>query len=185
MDDIIDRFRAKRGKFKGLRDNGDTWRALYKEGGEDLLREYSEHMLTEHDYFAEHPDAGFMSRLTMVVASIWLRPEQFWYYTFKRFSERDRHFLSGNKHCPEDLLEAIWIGGYYSGDGTPDPGAAAVCAYFNNYKKALSIYARRPDLRYVLSKSMRIQYEYSLRRESIVPIPDDSLDFRSDLGKVN
>jgi hypothetical protein len=185
MDDIKERYTAKRGKFKGLGDNGDTWRMLYKKGGEDFLREYSEHMLTEHDYFAKHPDAGFMSRLTMVVASIWLRPEQFWYYTFKRFSERDRHFLSGNKYCPEDLLEAIWIGDYFSGDGTPDPSAVAVCAYFNNYRKALSIYARRPDLRYVLSKPMRSQYEYSLKREGIFSIPDDSVDFGLDLGKVN
>ena len=185
MDDINERFRAKRGKFKGLEDDGDTWRMLYKNGGEDLLREYSEHMLTEHDYFAKQPDAGFMSRLTMVVASIWLRPEEFWYYAFKRFSEQDRYFLSGNKHCPEDLLEAIWIGNYRNMDGSPRPDAVASCAYFNNYRKALSIYARRPDLRKVLSKWLKDQYEYSLRREGIIPLPDDTVNFGFDFGKAN
>ena len=185
MDDINERFKAKSGKFNGLGDDGDTWRMLYKKGGEDLLREYSEHMLTEHDYFAKQADAGFMSRLTMVVASIWLRTEEFWYYAFKRFSEQDRYFISGNKHCPEDLLEAIWIGNYLDVDGNPRPEAVASCAYFNNYRKALSIYARRPDLRKVLSKGLRDQYEYSLRREGIIQIPDDSVDFGLDLGKAN
>jgi hypothetical protein len=56
-----DEFRAKRGKFKGLNDEPDTWRDLYKKGGEDLLREYAQHMLTEHDFFAKEPDGGFMS----------------------------------------------------------------------------------------------------------------------------
>ncbi|MEI6398265.1 MAG: hypothetical protein WCO71_05810 [Pseudomonadota bacterium] len=185
MDDINERFKAKSGKFNGLGDDGDTWRMLYKKGGEDLLREYSEHMLTEHDYFAKQADAGFMSRLTMVVQSIWLPPERFWYYAFKRFSEQDRYFISGNKHCPEDLLEAIWIGDYRHVDNTPDPSAVAVCAYFNNYRKALSIYARRPDLRYVLSKRMRIQYEYSLRREGIIPVPDNALDICLNLRQTN
>ncbi len=186
MDDIIERFRAKRGKFKGLRDNGDTWQMLYKNGGEELLREFAEHMLTEHDYYAKQHDGGFMSRLTMVVESIWLPPERFWYYAFKRFSEQDRYFLSGNKHCPEDLLESIWIGNYYSSyDGTPRPDAVACCAYFNNYRKALSIYARRPDLRYVLCKSMRAQYQYSLKREGIIPIPDESVNFSLNLGKAS
>jgi len=185
MDDIIERFRAKRGKFKGLRDNGDTWRMLYKKGGEELLREFAEHMLTEHDYYSKHQDGGFMIRLTMVVQSIWLPPQRFWYYAFKKFSEQDRYFISGNKHCPEDLLEAIWIGNYLDVDGNPRPEAVASCAYFNNYRKALSIYARRPDLRHILSKFMRDLYEYSLRREGIIPIPDDAVNFSFDLGKAN
>ena len=177
MDDINERFKAKRGKFKGLNDDPDTWRMLYKKGGEELLREYAEHMLTEHDFFAKRPDAGFMGRLCLVLESIWLSRDQFWYYAFERLSENDRYFLSGNKHCPEDLLETIWIGNYYSSyDGTPRPDAVACCAYFNNYRKALSIYARRPDLRYVLCKAMRAQYEYSLKREGIIPIPDDAVD---------
>ena len=185
MDDINEHYKAKSGKFNGLGDDGDTWKMLYKKGGEDLLREYSEHMLTEHDYFAKQTDAGFMSRLTIVVQSIWLPPERFWYYAFKRFSEQGRYFISGNKHCPEDLLEAIWVGNYLDVDGNPKPDAVAACAYFNNYWKALSIYARRPDLRYILRKCMRDQYEYSLRREGIIPIQDDAVNFSLDLGKEN
>ncbi len=182
---ITGRFTAKRGKFKGLNDDPNTWRALYKKGGEDLLREYSEHMLTEHDFFAKRPESGFIDRLCIVIGSIWLPPETFWYYAFKRFSEQDRYFLSGNKHCPEDLLEAIWIGNYCNVDGSPRPEAVASCAYFNNYKKALSIYARRPDLRKVLSKWLRDQYKYSLKREGLIPIPDDAVDFGLDIGKAN
>ena len=185
MDDINERFRAKRGKFKGLEDDGDTWRMLYKNGGEDLLREYSEHMLTEHDFFAKQSDAGFMSRLCIVLASIKLTPEQFWYFAFKKLSEPDRYFLCINKHCPEELIEALWIGDYYSGDGTSDPEAVAAGAYFNNYWKALSIYGRRPDLRTVVGKAMRGLYEYSLKREGITAVDDDSIDRGLNLRKAN
>jgi len=185
MDDIRERFTAKRGKFKGLKDDPDTWRALYKKGGEDLLREYAENMMTEHDFFAHRADAGLMDRLCLVLASIWMSPGQFWYFAFKKLSEPDRYFLCINKHCPEDLIEALWIGDYYSGDGTSDPEAVAAGAYFNNYKKALSIYARRPDLRAVVGKAMRSLYEYSLRREGIIPVPDDAVDFSLNLRKAN
>jgi hypothetical protein len=127
-----------------------------------------------------------MGRLCLVLESIWLSPEQFWYFAFKRLSENDRYFLSGNMHCPEDLLEAIWIGNYHCAyDGTPRPDAVACCAYFNNYRKALSIYARRPDLRNVLCKTMRTQYEYSLKREGIIPIPDDAVDQIPYIQKAN
>lgn len=182
---ITGKYTAKRGKFRGLNDDPNTWRMLYKKGGEVLLREYADHMLTEHDFFAKRPDAGFMGRLCLVLESIWLSPEQFWYFAFKRLSEQNRYFLSGNKHCPEDILEAIWIGDYRHVDNSPDPSAVAVCAYFNNYRKALSIYARRPDLRYVLSKRMQIQYEYSLRREGIIPVQDKSFDLGLDIRKAN
>ena len=180
-----DEFRAKRGKFKGLNDDPDTWRDLYKKGGEDLLREYAVHMLTEHDFFAKEADGGFMSRLIIVISSIQLSPERYWYYAFKRFSEQERDLLAGNKYLPEELIEAIWIGDYHTVDGKPEPDSVAGWAYFNNYKKALSIYGRRPDLRKVLSKELREQYEYSLRREGIVPLPDDSVDLGSDVRKLN
>jgi hypothetical protein len=180
-----DEFRAKRGKFKGLNDEPDTWRDLYKKGGEDLLREYAEHMLTEHDFFAKEADGGFLSRLTIVVSTVWLSEEQFWYYAFKRVLERNRFILAGNKYVSEEFIEAIWIGNYLNADGTPYPDAAACCAYFNNYKKALSIYVRRPDLRRIVTKEMRVQFEYSLRREGIIPVPDDSIDLSNDAGKLS
>jgi hypothetical protein len=179
MDDIRERYTAKSGKFKGLRDHGDTWRMLYKKGGEELLREYSKHMLTENGIAANRPDGGFMGRLCIVLESIWLSPEQFWYYALKRLSVQERYFLSGNKHCPEELLEAIWIGDYRAVDGSPEPDAVAACAYFNNYKKALSIYARRPDLRKILRPVLRELYEYSLRRQGIIPLEDNTVDLLS------
>jgi len=182
---VSGKFTAKRGRFKGLNDDLDTWRDLYTSGGEELLREYSEHMLTVHDFFAKKPDAGFMSRLCIVLTAIWLSPEQFWHFAFERLSERNRYFLCLNKHCPEDLIEAIWIGDYYCGDGTSDPDAVAAGAYFNNYRKALSIYAGRPDLRYVLDEALRKQYEFSLRYEGIVPIPDDVVNLGRDVRKLN
>ena len=109
-----DEFRAKRGKFKGLNDEPDAWRDLYKKGGEELLREYAEHMLTEHDFFANRPDAGFIGRLKIVASTIQLSPEQYLYYAFKRLPEEVRYVMAGNKYVSEEFIEAIWIGGYRS-----------------------------------------------------------------------
>jgi len=179
---ITGKFTAKRGKFKGLNDDPDTWRMLYKKGGEELLREYAEHMLTEHDFFAHRADSGLMDRLCLVLASIWMSPDQFWYFAFKKLSEPDRYFLCINKHCPEELIEALWIGDYYcTYDGTPNPDAVASGAYFSNYRKALSIYARRPDLRAVVGKAMRSLYEYSLKREGIIAVADDFVDLSTNI----
>jgi hypothetical protein len=185
MDDVKYRYTAKRGKFKGLLDEPETWRMLYKNGGEDLLREYAEHMQTEHDFFADRPDAGFKGRLCLVLESIWLSPEQFWHYAFKSLTERERYYLSGNKHCPENLLEAIWIGDYRHVDGSPKPYAVANCAYFNNYRKALSIYARRPELRVVVQKPMRDLYEYSLKYEGITLFDDHTIYRDLNMRKIN
>jgi len=49
--DIADKYLAKAGKFKGLKDCGVNWHDLYLKGGEDLLREFSAYMTTEYDIF--------------------------------------------------------------------------------------------------------------------------------------
>ena len=182
--DIADKYIAKSGKFKGLKDCGDTWRDLYRKGGEDLLREYSAHMTTEHNYFRGEPDDGFMKRLCMVVTRIYLTEEEAWYFAFKRLPPSERCYLAFNKHCPEDLLEAIWFGDYLKLDGTPDPDAVAGHAYFNNYRKALSVYARRPDIRANSSRAVRKIYDYSLRYEGIVPLGDEQNYSVPDIEKI-
>jgi hypothetical protein len=182
---ISEEYTAKKGKFKGLHDGLDTWVDLFHRGGESLLREFAGHMATEHDFFAKHDDAGFVRRLCAVVSSVRLTADQFWYYAFKRLNEPDRYFVAANRHCPEDLLEAIWIGNYVKVDGTPDPGGVAAVAFLSNHRKALSIYARRPDLRYVVEPFVRELYEFALTRKGIIPLEDNDVDGLKGVRKVN
>ena len=104
--DIEDKFTAKAGKFKGLKDCGITWHDLYLKGGEDLLREFSAYMSTQHDFFGSEQDNGFLKRLCIVATRLHLTEEQAWYFAFKRLPSSQRFFLAVNKHCPEAVIEA-------------------------------------------------------------------------------
>ena len=161
------RFIAKSGKFKGLKDDLVAWRDLFLKGGEALLQEFSDHMRTEHDFFAKELDGGFTIRICIVASVTHLTDTQFWHYALKGLPAKSRFFLAFNRHCPEEILETIWIGDYYRKSGVRDQSAVARPAFFNNYKKALFIYARRPDLRDVVEPYVRRLYESSLVDEGI------------------
>jgi len=183
--DIADKYLAKTGKFKGLKDCGITWRDLYLNGGEDLLREFSAYMSNQHDLFGQESDYGFMRRLCIVVTRLHLTEEQAWYFASTRLPPSERCYLAYNKHGPESVLEDIWFGDYYNVDGSPDPEAVSGCAFFNNYRKALAIYARRPDIRAKMARGLRLLYDFSLSHEGITPLGDERNYFVSDIGKVN
>ena len=183
--DIADKYIARSGKFKGLKECGISWHDLYLKGGEDLLREFSAYMSTQHDFFGSEQDNGFMKRLCIVLTRLHLTEEQAWYFSFKRLPPTKRLFLAFNKHCPESVLEAIWFGDYYNVDGTPDPDAVSGCAFFNNYRKALAIYARRPDIRAKMSRGLRSLYDFSLSREGITPLGDERNYSGPDIRKLN
>ena len=68
--DIADKYIAKSGKFKGLKDCGVTWHDLYLKGGEDLLREFSAYMSNQHDLFGQESSEWF-NKMPCAVGLIW------------------------------------------------------------------------------------------------------------------
>lgn len=156
-------------KYLKMQDDFETWRLVFREGGEELLREYAERVHDPKRGFGDCREYAYKRRLVSA-ASHELKTEAEFFLIMDKIPERIRYLLLDNPNCTEAVIEALWIGNYTDGMGNPASDIAAGTAYYHNHHKAVEVYRRRPDLRHVVSPAYHRLYLQALRREGKVPL---------------
>jgi hypothetical protein len=143
--DYLKDLERKLGRYLAMPDCPATWAEIYKDGGMDLIGEYSKRLDPEgaDEKAYEHK----------VIERYWVgagqaaESEEEILGAINKMPERYRPRILSNPHCTERIIETLWVGSYVNDDGSPFPEFAAVIAFFMHNKKALAIFARRKDLR--------------------------------------
>lgn len=172
-------------KYLKMLDDFETWRLVFREGGEELLREYSERVHDPERGLGTCREYAYKRRLVSA-ASHELKTEAEFFLIMDKIPERLRYLLLDNPNCTEAVIEALWIGNYTDRMGNPSPDIAAGTAYYHNHHKAVEVYRRRPDLRHVVSPAYHRLYLRALKREGKFPLQADANQIFEEIdGAVN